>query len=60
MKRVYQKLLKKLSVRDIEEMRVFKRVGKSSKWIADKYGVNVTTVDWHTGDLGKSEYIEII
>lgn len=59
MKRVYPKLLKKLSIREIEEMRVYRRAGYSPQDIADKYGVCRTTAEWHTADLAKPEYKEL-
>jgi len=60
MRTVHKKLLKKLTVDDIREMRAMKLEGFNRQYLASKFNVNVTTVDWHTGDVLPNSHLEVI
>ena len=59
MKKVYPKLLKKLSVKEIQLMRVLAMLGKDQHYLAKLFNVATTTVSWHCGDVLKDEYEEL-
>jgi len=59
MKRIYPKLLKKLTIQNIKKIRELYRSGWSARRIADRFKVSRTTIDWHIGSLKRPEHIEI-
>lgn len=60
MKRIYVDRLKKLSVNDIINIRLFYRAGRSIDWLTKRFGVSKTTITWHLGELNKKDYEEVI
>lgn len=58
MKRIYENLLRKLTVEDIVEMRKMKFNGVEPRELASIFGVHVTTVNWHCGDINKESYLK--
>ncbi len=51
MKTIHKKLLKKLTVEDIEEMRAMMRSGFDIYELAKAFNVNITTILWHCADI---------
>lgn len=59
MKTVYVNMLKKFTVKDIENMRAMKREGWTNERIAEEFDCAVTTAMWHTADI-KENYTKIL
>jgi len=51
MKTIYTKMLKKFTIKDIEEMRQMKREDWSDAEIGIEFDCASTTAMWHTGDI---------
>lgn len=51
--------LKKLCIEDIKKIRQLRRDDWSREYIANKFNIATTTVDWHAGDIIPDNIITI-
>ena len=55
---INQRMLKKLTVEDVRQMREMRTEGIHPDVIARTFGVHLTTVNWHTGSFAPETNLE--